>query len=149
MFLDPGQESFHRMPVGSLRMLVAQRAEEEFLGGEYGIGASAVDDVGEGLRESGGKIPSRRGESGGLSHGLFPGVQESDAKTAEIFPIAGDRPKVMLKRRRREQTVRRRYGDSLASRFGGNGAPPVGNGGVDGKNPALKAPGPLCVQPPL
>jgi hypothetical protein len=47
VFPDPVEKKLHGVPVGALCVRIAQRALEEFLCRKYGIGARAVDNVGQ------------------------------------------------------------------------------------------------------
>ena len=60
VLLGPLQEVLHGMQIGALGVLVADRAVEEFLGGEDAVRPGAVDDIGQGFRKVGGNIPIGR-----------------------------------------------------------------------------------------
>jgi hypothetical protein len=66
VFLDPDEEQLKGVHIGAPRVLVADRAEEEFLRRKDRVGTGAVDDIRQLLGDGRGKIPHRRGESGGV-----------------------------------------------------------------------------------
>jgi hypothetical protein len=45
VFLGPLEKKLHRVQIGALGMLVADRAEEELPRGEHGVGAAAVNNL--------------------------------------------------------------------------------------------------------
>jgi hypothetical protein len=61
VFLGPLEEALHRVQISALRMLVAERAEEELLRREDSIGAGALNDRGQLFGNGRGRNPGRRG----------------------------------------------------------------------------------------
>lgn len=68
VFLGPLEEALHRVQVRALRMLVADRAEEELLRREDSIGAGALNDRGQLFGNVRGRNPGRRGQCRGQGH---------------------------------------------------------------------------------
>jgi hypothetical protein len=67
VFLGPLEKTPHRVQIGAAGMLVADGAEEEFLGGEDGIGAARATIAGISSEMTEGRFPGGEGGAGGFS----------------------------------------------------------------------------------